>query len=575
MTVKAGRAPLCLLIAVVLALGLYASWLNHQFYLSQGPFFDSAAYTNYLARVIGATQLDGLKDGLYVALDATTSPLPGLEAILLALLHVHISSMRQLGVWLQVIWLLALAVSLFLYWSQDRKRGTWTSVLLTLPFLFFAGIFNYNGGLSDFRLDLSLYILLACASVWFLRTWSDDTRVNWLITGSFITLASLSRATAPVYWVVIAGPLLLVRLITGSWDHKKRVLQGIGWMTLPSFIVALPYFLTHFSYLYYYYAQWNQDANARLSWGDSLAHVRFAFQHVGWTLAVGALFYFVTVLWNGSFRPSKVDWKILYMGCAPVLFLVLRGAGPNPFVSMPAVFGWLLFLLAPLQGSGPLRHSAWTKAASFLLLGACGWNAAHAPGQVGYPETRMSALRQGIDWMRDDASRKKLSQVDFVAFHNWNYHPSFIRNVFINEYGYRASRAFLMSPEGVRWQPSYTWKHQEGTFEGMVTASVELVWQEEVEGSTDEEKVAWMVSAAGTHIDYVFLPDDSTIDFMEKYISANFINTKVRAIKARLLATGDWEKIGTPLAITDFERVQLYTNRRRSVQAQLHVSLSK
>ena len=82
MTVKAGRAPLCLLIAVVLALGLYASWLNHQFYLSQGPFFDSAAYTNYLARVIGATQLDGLKDGLYVALDATTSPLPGLEAIL-------------------------------------------------------------------------------------------------------------------------------------------------------------------------------------------------------------------------------------------------------------------------------------------------------------------------------------------------------------------------------------------------------------------------------------------------------------------------------------------------------------
>ena len=85
-----------------------------------------------------------------------------------------------------------------------------------------------------------------------------------------------------------------------------------------------------------------------------------------------------------------------------------------------------------------------------------------------------------------------------------------------------------------------------------------------------------MVSAAGTHIDYVFLPDDSTIDFMEKYISANFINTKVRAIKARLLATGDWEKIGTPLAITDFESAsQLYTNRRRSVQAQLHVSLSK
>jgi hypothetical protein len=159
--------------------------------------------------------------------------------------------------------------------------------------------------------------------------------------------------------------------------------------------------------------------------------------------------------------------------------------------------------------------------------------------------------------------------VDFVSFHNWNYHPSFVRNVLINEYGFRATRALLMSPEGVPWQPSYHWKHQAGTFEGLVTASVPVVWQEEVEGTTDEEKVAWMVQTAGTHIDYVFLPDDTTIDFMEKYISNNFINTKVRAIKKGLLQTGEWEKLGTPLAITDFERVQLYSNRRSPLQVHL------
>ena len=498
---------------------------------------------------------------------ASTSPLPGLEAWLLALLHVPVSSTRQLGVWLQVIWLMSLAVTLYLYWLQDRRCGSWVSALLTLPFLFFAGIFNFNGGLSDFRLDLSLYLLLGCATVWFLRTYSDNSRVHWLMAGSFVTLASLSRATAPVYWVVIVGPLMLVRLVLSTWEEKKRLIQGVSWMILPSVVVALPYFLSHFSYLYYYYAQWNQDANAQLSWEASLAHFKFAFQQVGWAMAGAALVFFTAVLWSNranSPKPllSRMDWKLLYIGTAPVLFLVLRGAGLNPFVSMPAVFGWLLFLLAPLRGHEPLLSSIWTKGASLLLLGACIWNAAQAPGQVGYPETRMKAIRQGIDWMREDALRKNLSRVDFVAFHNWNYHPSFIRNVLINEYGYRPSRLYLVSPEGILWQPSRVWKHQEGTFEGLVTASVALVWQEEVDGNTDEEKIDWMVRTAGKDIDYVFLPDEKTIDFMEKYIAANFINTKVRAIKRRLLDTGDWETIGTPLDITDFERVQLYTKRR-------------
>jgi hypothetical protein len=328
--------------------------------------------------------------------------------------------------------------------------------------------------------------------------------------------------------------------------------------------VALPYFLTHFAYLYYYYAQWNQDANAQLSWGASMAHARFGFEHLGWAMAIAGACFFAAVLWDNraSLRIAEVDWKLLYMGSAPVLFLILRGAGLNPFVSMPAVFGWIMFLIAPLRGNGLVLRSGWSNRAGLLLLGACLWNVGGAAGQVGYPETRMSALRQGIDWMTEDARQKRLPQADFVSFHNWNYHPSFIRNVLINEYGYRPSRLVLVSPEGIRWQSSRNWKHQQGTLEGLVTASVALVWQEEVPGDTDDEKIDWMVTTAGKDIDYVFLPDDKTIDFMEKYIAANFINTKVRAIKKRLLDTGDWEKLGTPLAITDFERVQLYTKRR-------------
>ena len=211
--VRSSRVPLAILVLFVLGLGCYASWLNHQFYCIRRRSFDSASYTNYLARVMGSTQIDGVKDGLNVAFQDSTAPLPGLEAWLLALLHVRVSSVRLLGVWLQVIWLQALAVSLYFYWLNDRRRGPWASILLTLPFLFFAGLFNFNGGLSDFRMDLSLYILLATASIWYLRTYSSHSRMPWLLAGSYLTLAIFSRATAPVYWVVMVGPLLLVRLI--------------------------------------------------------------------------------------------------------------------------------------------------------------------------------------------------------------------------------------------------------------------------------------------------------------------------------------------------------------------------
>src|SRR6516165_1193444 len=118
------RARLVVVFAV-LVLGAYASWLNRQFYVRQAPFFDSASYTNYLARVIGTTRSLGAKDGWKVALTDGTAPLPGLETWLLVMLHVPISSTRQLGVWLQVIWLVVLAISLHCYWTRARGTGPW------------------------------------------------------------------------------------------------------------------------------------------------------------------------------------------------------------------------------------------------------------------------------------------------------------------------------------------------------------------------------------------------------------------------------------------------------------------
>ena len=546
------RALLCLILAVLL-LGVYASWLSQDFYRHEAPFFDSAAYTNYLARVLGTTRLDGAAEGLDVALDASTAPLPGIETFLLTVTGVPLPSPRQLGVWLQICWMFALAVSLFFYWTRARACGPWQAVALTLPFLTIAAMFHYNGGLQDFRLDLSLYILLAAAGAWYLQTYQNASRWTWLLAGAFLALASLSRATAPVYALVIFAPVLAFRFFG---QGRRALLSGIAWMLLPFLVIGLPYFLFHFAYLQYYYVQFSKDANANLPLGESIAHFRFAWQNLGLVLCGAGILCALAAI--RRFRPGfrDMDWKLFYMGSAPVLFLALRGAGLNPFVSMPAVFGWLLFLLAPIKGRTPAHHPLLLV----VLLGACAWNTSQARARVPVPHVRVEAFRQAIGWMREDSLRRKLPKVDFVTAHNWNFHPQFLRNVLLNEYRYQAGKRWTMSPEGIPWVREGLYKSDslEYSYEMPFTAAVPLVWREQVQGASDAEKVEWLLNQARINLDYIFLPDEPTIEFMEKYISHNYINTKTRAIRKRFLESGEWERVGVPLVVTDVERVEMY-----------------
>jgi hypothetical protein len=66
---------------------------------------------------------------------------------------------------------------------------------------------------------------------------------------------------------------------------------------------------------------------------------------------------------------------------------------------------------------------------------------------------------------------------------------------------------------------------------------------------------------AGCYIDYYFLPDDRSIDWMEKDRPGNFINTKMRGLKAKLLASGLWQPVGEPLVASENETVILYARR--------------
>src|SRR5262245_43529323 len=218
--------PFGLLLLIILLLGAYAESLNAQFYQSYIPFFDSAAYNSAISDVVAFTRHQGVSTAVGYALDQT-APLPFLEAILLTKLGlVGPPLTRSLGIRLQLVWLVVLASTAFLYWYVFRRRNPWVAAVLVLPLAMFETVFHYNGGLQDFRLDLSLYLFVGIALTLYLMTNEKDHWAIWLAAGVAAGLGSLSRATAPVYLTVMLGPVLIWRVWKSA--SRSRLLRRIA-----------------------------------------------------------------------------------------------------------------------------------------------------------------------------------------------------------------------------------------------------------------------------------------------------------------------------------------------------------
>lgn len=552
---------LVVLTGIALLIGSYAGVLNTLFYQTYSPFFDSASYASYVASVVGLVETEGTAKALGYALNGSTTPLPGLESVVLAKLGIVGSPVdRHYGIKLQLIWLWALALALYFYWFGFRRIGAWPAVALTLPFIMFTGLWGYNGGLSDFRMDLMLYIFFSLTVVLYLMTEETDSYGMWIAMGFAAALACLSRATAPVYLLVALGPPFAIRLWFAG--NRVRLLKQALAMLVPVFALAISYFIYNFDALYYYYVVWSADANANLPWERSQRHFRFAFEAMGMALLSTGLFYGASVIVENLAELRKrglvralasVDWKLLYIGFAPALFLALRGAGWNPFVSMPSVFGWLMFLLAPLKRSPPTLRTPLTALALATVTLACGWNALQAPlrQQPDWP-ARMSAIREGIDIMRADAAAKGNKDIRFTTIHLWFYHSAFVRDALIHEYKGRAHPVWVTLPDGVRFRA-----YREDKF----AAATKLDWQQ-LPGTTDAEKTEYLLNEARTNVDYIFMPDDRTVDNAEREISHNYANIVLRSVKKRFLESGDWTPLGGMLTISTGETVQVYTRKK-------------
>lgn len=534
-TRRSGFLLLCLIQAVQT---VYACWLNALYYLRDPPFFDSMEYTLSYAHLLAQARERGILATLPAAFHSGTVSLPWIFTVLLSPVLPY---SRFAGIWFQEIWMTVLACSVFYYLVRYRGLTPLVGFCYTLPFVCFRAVYAANGGVSDFRMDLLLYVFMGCVGVWYLATYRTESRVPWVLSGVFVLLAILNRATAPVYLLVTFGPVLAARVLQGDLPALRRVV--VFW--LPPALLGVVALASNYEALHYYYFVWGADPNANLPLWKAAFHVVLA----GWNIGVPLTLVCVPALYVGlrRARPGELDWKVLWIGTAPVLMLVLRGAGFNPFASMPTVFGWLLFSLLPVEGSPGFSEKGRSRLA-WLLAAACAVNAVWAIRLHANPpgvSPAMAGIRAAIERMHAETVRRGERVARFATPYMGDVEESAIRNVLVFEYGavprgesYPYGGVEFRAPDG-----------------GVFTAPVPLNWAENVQGRNDGEKFAWLVALAEAKVDYMLVPDEPSIRWLEKYHPERHMNTRVREYKRRLLATGRWVQLGPPIVASPEETV--------------------
>ncbi len=539
----------CLLVlAVVLLQGWYACGLNHLYYERYAPFFDSVAYRSQLATVLAISKTEGLSAGLHTALSGSTVSLPWMIAAIIAPL---VPYSRLMGIWMQEVWMAALAVSLLIYWRIYRKAALDLALLWSVPPVSIAAIYRANGGVSDFRMDLSLYLLFSLVIVWYLATRETTSRTPWILSALFICLCFLNRATAPVYLGVALGPVLVVRFWaepSSRWILSKRVFSY--WA--PAAIVGLLPIIKNWHYIHFYYFVWGADPNANLPLTRSSEHINFAHWNMGYILAKAAAVLLLIHLLNRYRDLAKLDWALVWVACAPVSLLIAKGAGLNPFVAMPTVFGTTMFFLAPCRG--PVIESKSIRLASGLVLLACAsvaydGHADHAGRNDGTLPS-MSSVRTGIERMRAESARAGWKDAEFLTAHIVDFQVSGVKDVMIYDLGAVPLNGALKLPDGLVLHSFH---------EDLFGPAVPIAWKQ-IPGANDDERFHHLVATANRDARFFFFPDEASIDWIEKERPYNFINTKVRRLKKEVLASGTWHMLGEPIRVSNFETVELYVN---------------
>mgnify|MGYP006274055887 CR=1 FL=1 len=565
---RSAAARLAFLMALCLAAGLFAVVLNARYYVRNQPFFDSMSYHTQVHRVMTQSRTEGVIPALGTACRSSTVCLP---LVFAALAGPFIAPSRSFGIAIQTVELAVLCGSLWYYLHHVRGLAAALATLAVAPCLLWRCLYDFSGGLSDFRMDLSLALLFATAVIWYLIAMATGRLGHFIALGVATAVTCLFRATAPVYLAVTLVPLACIDL----WPQATRPRRFLG-LALAAVTAAagcLWFFVLNYDALHYYYVVWNTDANARLPLGKAARHAAFAVGHIGVPAALFAISIPLVLhadAWLGRDpagrrspgRPWREfllpDWRMAWIGIAPVLLLVARGAGLNPYVSMPAAFGLTLVLLG--VGGGPASRAIYgrqpSRGAVLALAGiavACtaisttlGWISHHGGGI-----DSMAAHRQAVDAIVADARRVGRDQVRYGATHCYFLNQASLESVMLFDHPRTTRDGGTVRIDGVALKPDETLA---------IWAEADL---ERVPGDTAADKLEHAIAAANRDVDYLAIPDEATSRFVEDHLSYYVINRSAVFVRERLLASGDWEPVSDAIRNGTDEVVHVYRNASR------------
>jgi hypothetical protein len=524
-----------------LVLGV-ALWLNAHFYAQRGPFYDSMAYYNHLAKVMFQTQEAGFLSGLSLGLTNSTVFLPWLFG---ALLGLGFDPARWQGVLIlfPLVWLqLATGYRFF----RVRGASPWRAALLSLPLVSYAAVFHFNGGLGDFRMDLPQALGFGSFLAALMVARARPTWREWAWTGAVLGLTCLCRATTPVYASMVLALVFLVDLRERRWVDQLR-----GYLILGAVVVLTTvwFYWVNFDYLRYYYVEWNTDANSRLPLSQSWQHLNFIYQDLGQALLAGLVLVLgvrLAAWWRGGW-PQGLGMQLLPLlgALVPAGYLVLSGAGLNPFVSMVAVPGGLLCVLGWGVG-GDARLPPWAR--RLMDGGLCLALVATVGVSLARFDQRVSdwvPLRAGLDRLSaallagDDKAAGDGGTV-IAALYQGGVDGTTLVNHLVFDRGLRlvAGRTLSLRGEPVRMM-SFAF-------------GSETDWKA-LPGDNDAEKVARVVEKTLATASRVILPDPGS-----DLPAHHRINHWVERIRAQLESSGRVSVIDAGIPVALSERVTVY-----------------
>lgn len=550
----AAPAVLCF---YTMALGVFAYALQELFYSRFAGFYDSMSYYRTLAHTHALVDRAGPLGALAAASRQSTVFLPWLEAVLI---HPWVPVRRWVAIVIQLPWILVFALVTYAYHRAVGGTSRRLAVVLAATSIGFAGMYNYNGGLPDFRMDLLQAVFFGAIVTWFLLVRNTRKMVNWMVLGILVGLGCLARATLPVHLVMFFLPVAAVDLVVASgrrWQLAGRYALAVA----AGMAITGPFYLGNFDHLYYYYVVWNTDANADLPVFESVQHVYFALEHIGTFLITGLLVFaamrVATVRWRGA----RLNWRALWAGIAPLAYLVLSGSGLNPFVGMVAVPGIVLFLScplipplpkgdassAPVQWKSPLFASLATLVLGCaLILTAIGGVTRTVSGVSPWiPEAGgIDAVVQAILENLPQAARQPARTNVAVSFSGGTSFGS-IGDVLVYSKGYEAVQPHCSGLGG-------------HTICAVKLAPVAQAEWDELPGRSEDEKLCTIAMEANASVDILVVPSSG----MEpRGLPINGVQDELKAL---LYQEGRWREIASDIRINDGETVDVLLNLGRT-----------